>query len=244
MQQNYFDKYDPPSQFGARPVFQEGPPVATPQTPAAHANTVANTQRTTASAATETATRPAVIAKAQEDARIARLNREKLERESRPPKLPPSQLKAVRADAIAKINQVRTIRRKLGDGGVAQGDFLPETGVIGLALSKTGYGNAAEIAARAKTLQSGAALTTIRRWIQETGKNPLTPMSQSDTRLLAEDVGNLDLNQPEESFRAALDAYEQAYSNAYLGAGGNPKALQSGKKKQRPRVIDFNDLPE
>ena len=225
------------SPFGMRPVIREGAPQPSPRHPDDALNSQIN-------ARTAGAIQPAVISKANEEARIARLNREKLERESRPPKLPPSQLKSVRADAIAKINQVRTIRRKLGDGGVRQGDFLPETGIVGLALSKTGYGNAAEIAARVKTLESGAALTTIKKWIQETGKNPLTPMSEADTRLLAQDTGNLDLNQPEESFRAALDAFENAYANAYLGAGGRPDVLQRGKKKQKPRVIDFNDLPE
>jgi hypothetical protein len=239
-----WEKYRQPASSGDRPVYQELPPVPAPQTVPQRRKDEIDVTRAQQDAGITAATRGPVIAKANEEARIARLNREKLERESRPPKLPPSQLKSVRADAIAKINQVRTIRRKLGDGGIRQGDFLPETGILGVALSKTGYGNAAEIAARIKTLESGAALTTIKKWIAETGKNPLTPMSEADTKLLSQDTGNLSLNQPEESFRSALDAFENAYANAYLGAGGRPDVLERGKKKQKPRVIDFNSLPE
>lgn len=226
------------SPFGSRPVIHERAPQPAPRHPD-------DARKSQIDADIAVSTRPDQIRKARADARAAEASAAKAERElGPPPKLPPSQLKSVRADAIAKINQVRTIRRKLGDGGVRQGDFLPETGIIGKVLSKTGYGSAAEIAARVKTLESGAALTTIKKWIAETGKNPLTPMSEADTKLLSQDTGNLDLNQPEESFRSALDAFEQAYSNAYLGAGGRPDVLQRGKKKQKPRVIDFNSLPE
>lgn len=153
------------------------------------------------------------------------------------PQMTPQQLAAIREDALGKVNQVRTIRRMLKDGGVRQGDFIPETGGLGFLISKTGYGNASDIAARAETLKSGAALTEIQKWIRETGKNPLTPMSNSDVELLSKNTGNLSLNQPESSFRAALEAYERAYSNAYIGAGGRPDVLHPQQRKPAKKAL-------
>ena len=68
--QNPYDQFDGANPYGTRPMYQEGPPEATPQTPAARANTVANTQRTMGAATTEAAIRPDVIAKTRAE-RIA-----------------------------------------------------------------------------------------------------------------------------------------------------------------------------
>lgn len=79
---------------------------------------------------------------------------------------------------------------------------------------------ASDINADIGTLKSGGALTDILKMTQETGKNPFTPMSNSDVDLIARNKGNLDQAQSPKNFFANLGNYERAYTNAYGGAVG------------------------
>lgn len=144
--------------------------------------------------------------------------------------LNPGKLRDVRIDAASKINTIRAIRRELDSmsfpnvTGVGLGDWMkaiPGTGARG-------------IDAKIKNLQAGGALAEVLKMSAQTGRNPFTPMSNSDVQLISQNIGNLDQGQGLHDFIGQLDAYERAYGNAFVGAGGSRKLLSDRNRGDGP----------
>lgn len=170
--------------------------------------------------------------------------------------LNPDTLAAVRADAVTKINSIRQIRGRIegmpfpNATGAGFGDWLrhvPATAAHG-------------IDAKIGTLKAGGALSEVLKLSAATGKNPFTPMSNSDVELISRNIGNLDQGQPAKDLIGELDLYERAYGRAFIGAKGDPRKLRDVNRRDgpwpgldaasrkntgaKPKVIDFNDLAE
>lgn len=188
-------------------------------------------------------TAQANAAKALADARAAQANATKAEREigAAPPLLSPQQRQAAREDAWNKIKLVRSIKKRItAKDGVNIGnlnvDLIPETGFLGKVASKWGGTNASGIAADLETLNSGGALAEVTRLMRETGKNPFTPMSNYESQMLAKGIGNLDLNQPQETLLRSLDEFEKLYVKALRGVGYKLKEPAKGQKPKSRAV--------
>jgi len=178
------------------------------------------------------------------------------------PTVTPDQMKAVRVDALNKIITARRLANQSRDGWFATGFLAPTAAKIGGTPARSAQ-------AMADTLKSGGALSEILKMTAATGKNPFTPMSNSDVDLISRNLANLDIGQSDADFQRQVGTYEGAYRRAWKGAKGNDRALldalnklglatpqerqmlQGGGqpapakgKPQQPRVIDFNDLPE
>lgn len=173
----------------------------------------------------------------------------------------PDKLKAVRVDALNKIIAARKLKNMSRDNWFSTG-FLAPT------LAGVGGTNARSAQGLADTLKAGGALAEVLKMTQATGKNPFTPMSNSDVDLISRNIGNLDIGQRDGDFQGQVGQYEGAYRRAWKGAKGNDRALLDALNKlglatpqerqqlqgstrpapkgkpQQSRVIDFNDLPE
>ncbi len=154
------------------------------------------------------------------------------------PPISPEQKKSIRIDALDKI---LAARRALEGSGSFMG-----TGFMAPTMSGVGGTNAASVRAAADTLKSSGALSKIMKMAAENGgKNPLTPMSNSDVDLIANSTANLDIAQPDEDFQRNTRLYEDAYKRAFEGASDNHQnleeglrwrqAVQSGKPYAAPR---------
>lgn len=166
--------------------------------------------------------------------------------------LTPQGKNKIRQDAATKINQIRKLRARIESmdlpnvTGAGLGEwmkYIPGTPARGVAGSLKQIGSA------------GALSTALEMAKNNGGKNPLTPMSNSDIELLSNMTAALDQGQSYGDLKKQLDSAEAAFGHAYIGAGGNSKSLMDrsrhdgpfpGKRqaKQQPRVINFNDLPE
>ena len=195
--------------FG-RPVIRQAPKVVEPKTPA-----------------------PQTAAQAEADRLDVDLKREELadrRRKASATGITPEKMQQARIDAVNKINTIRDIRRAL-DGmafpnvsGTGFGDWL-----------KAIPGTAARgIDAKLGNLKAGGALAEVLKLSQETGKNPFTPMSNSDVELISRNVGNLDQGQPLEDFIKQLDLYEAAYGRGFIGAGGEKGKLFDKNRADGP----------
>lgn len=176
--------------------------------------------------------------------------------------LTPDKLKAVRVDALNKIITARRLANQSRDGWFATGLFAPTAAKIGGTPARSAQ-------AMADTLKSGGALSEILKMTAATGKNPFTPMSNSDVDLISRNLANLDIGQSDADFQRQVGTYEGAYRRAWKGAKGSDRALidalnklglanpqerqmlqgggrpaPKGQPRQQSRVIDFNDLPE
>ena len=178
------------------------------------------------------------------------------------PTVTPDQMKAVRVDALNKIITARRLANQSRDGWFATGFLAPTAAKIGGTPARSAQ-------AMADTLKSGGALSEILKMTAATGKNPFTPMSNSDVDLISRNLANLDIGQSDQDFQRQVGTYEGAYRRAWKGAKGNDRALLDALNKlglatpqerqmlqgggrpspakgspQQSRVIDFNDLPE
>lgn len=132
------------------------------------------------------------------------------------------------------------------------------TGFLAPTMAGFGGSTAAAQEVNASKLKSTAALNKIMEMAKANGgKNPLTPMSNSDVELIANTTANLDVRQPDEDYRKNVKRYRDFYWKTFTAAddqiiasGGktkNPfrlKQQQAGPPKNAPRkaapVIDFN----
>lgn len=167
------------------------------------------------------------------------------------PAMNPDGMRAIRQDAVTKINQIRQLRAQI-EGmnfpnvtGAGLGDWLkhiPGTSSRGVSNSL------GQISA------AGALATALQMAKNNGGKNPLTPMSNSDIQMISNITAALDQGQSYTDLKHQLDNAEQAFGHAYVGAGGDPSHLLDRNRndgpfpgmhhQQQSHVIDFNDLPE
>jgi len=123
-------------------------------------------------------------------------------------------LDSVRAEAIDKIRLARTLQQRSRDGWFATGLGAKTVG----SFSGTG---AYDVAQDTDTLKNAGALTRIMEMAKQNGgKNPLTPLSNSDFQALASSLSNLDTGQSDEQYQANVQRVIDLYARAYQGAGG------------------------
>lgn len=158
-------------------------------------------------------------------------------------KLPGKQdLDAVRAEAIDKIRLARTLQQRSRDGWFT----------TGIGAKGVGYFSgtpAYDVAQDTETLKNAGALTRIMDMAKQNGgKNPLTPLSNSDFQALASSLSNLDTGQSDDQYQRNVQSVIDLYSRAYHGAGGNDLEgdLDPTKRRKRdepPAVGVSNALP-
>lgn len=124
------------------------------------------------------------------------------------------QIDSVATDAMSKLKTIDRIRQN------DRSSLLPTIGFGADYTAGIGGTGAADIAADLETLKSGSALSEVLKMTQTTGKNPFTPMSNSDVNLIANNQGNLNQKQSRPNFNANLQNYQDAYTRAYAGAKG------------------------
>jgi hypothetical protein len=166
--------------------------------------------------------------------------------------LTPQAMSGIRHDAATKINEIRRLRGRIesmampnvtGAGLGAWLSHIPGTPARGIADSLKQIGSA------------GALSTALQMAKNNGGKNPLTPMSNSDIDMISSITAALDQGQGYGDLRHQLDNAETAFGHAYIGAGGKPEELLDRNRadgpfpaqhhnRQQPRVVDFHDLPE
>ncbi|HKR17662.1 hypothetical protein [Rhizorhapis sp.] len=207
--------------------------------------------RAAAKAAADAKIEPWRARKVQADALTAEANLKKLQAGTQ---MTPDKLESVRRDAVNKIITARMLKDR------SQNEWFA-TGFLAPTMSQWGGTNARGVQAGADTLKAGGALAEVLKLTAANGgKNPFQPMSNSDVELISRNTANLDIGQPDKDFQNAVQQYENAYHNAFIGAGGNEGELERyvskkiGAKKrgmfgghavpQSGGVIDFNDLPE
>lgn len=143
-----------------------------------------------------------------------------------------SDLATVRAEAIDKIKLARTLQQRSRDGWFATGFGS------GIAGSINGTG-AYDVAQDTETLKNAGALTRIMEMAKANGgKNPLTPLSNSDFQALASSLSNLETGQSDEQYQRNVQRVIDLYTRAYQGAGG--KDLEGDidpKKRKRSEVV-------
>lgn len=121
---------------------------------------------------------------------------------------------SVRAEAIDKIRLARSLQQRSRDGWFTTGFG---SGVAGSVRGTGAY----DVAQDTETLKNAGALTRIMEMARTNGgKNPLTPLSNSDFQALASSLSNLDTGQGDEQYQANVQRVIDLYTRAYQGAGG------------------------
>ncbi|MDB5719266.1 MAG: hypothetical protein JWM38_2693 [Sphingomonas bacterium] len=73
---------------------------------------------------------------------------------------------------------------------------------------------------------------------QNGGKNPLTPLSNSDFQALASSLSNLDTSQSDGPYRGNVQRVIDVYTRAYQGAGGEDQ-LSAHPPRTDPVAADY-----
>lgn len=193
-------------QAGLMPVT--GPKAPAPQTAAQAQGDILGNQVKAA----DLANAPAQARKAAADARKAEADAIKAEKEANPNAN--KDLEAVRLEALDKIKLARSLKDRSKNGWFTTG--------FGSALAAAPGGTAAyDVKADTETLKNAGALQRIMEMAQTNGgKNPLTPLSNSDFQALASSLSNLDTSQSDEQYQRNVQRVEDLYMRAYKGAGG------------------------
>lgn len=200
------------------------------QTQASTASTQVNAQKTRQEIDQSAALFNAQKLEAEAKARLAELQAQQAQAEvdSKDP-LNPQVLSSAAADAMSKLQTIDRIKKNVGSA------WLPAIGFGAPTASGIGGTNAANVRTDIGTLKSGGALSEVLKMTQATGKNPFTPMSNSDVELIATNTGNLAQDQSPSNFNANLGNYQNAYTKAYAGAVGL-KALNDEIRRLEPTI--------
>lgn len=177
----------------------------------------------------DAATWEATKLKAEADARKAVADAAKAERENGGKKAP-DELAAVRAEAIDKIKLARSLQQRSRDGWFTTGFGAGIAGRIG---GTPAY----DLAQDTETLKNAGALTRIMEMARESGgKNPLTPLSNSDFRALASSLSNLETGQSDDQYQRNVQRVIDLYERAYKGAGGTDLEgdIDPSKRNRKP----------
>jgi hypothetical protein len=135
------------------------------------------------------------------------------EAEARNP-LNPAQLQSVNEGAWRNLQRIGRINKNHKEA------WGPTIGMGSDFMRSIGGTNANNIATDLGGLQKANALTEIMKITQATGKNPFTPMSNTDVDTIAQSLGSASLDQTPKGFFESLDDYKQAAIKAYAGSAG------------------------
>lgn len=123
-------------------------------------------------------------------------------------------LEAVRAEAIDKIRLAKSLQKRSRDGWFTTGFG---SGVMGSMNGTSAY----DLSQDTETLKNAGALTRIMEMAKANGgKNPLTPLSNSDFQALSSSLSNLEPGQSDEQYQRNVQRVIDLYTRAYQGAGG------------------------
>ena len=210
----------------------EGPQAAASlgQTGASTANTQVNTRKTQQQIDHENALFDAQKKEADAKALLAQMQAQaaQAEAQSKNP-LNPQALQGASADAMAKLQTIGRIRKNIGNA------ILPAVGFGAQTAAKIGGTNAHDVQADIGSLTAGGALSEVLKMSQATGKNPFSPMSNSDVELISRNTANLDQGQSPGNFNSNLKNYENAYTKAYAGSEGL-RTLNSEIERLMPTI--------
>lgn len=135
------------------------------------------------------------------------------EAEQRSP-LNPGQLQSVNEGSWRNLQRIGRINKNYKEA------WGPAIGMGSEFMRSLGGTNANNIATDLGGLQKANALTEIMKITQATGKNPFTPMSNTDVDTIAQSLGSASLDQSPSGFFESLDDYKQAAIKAYAGSTG------------------------
>jgi hypothetical protein len=207
-------------------------PYAMPKAAADVASTQVNTQGQAIDNAVKSATAQDLIIKAQADARAAVANAAKAEADAKAAQdagkpVDVATLRAARAEALQRLELVRSL-------GERSNDWFATGFGSNIAAMIPGT-TATDVKADIGTLSgSGALEKVIEMAKQNGGKNPLTPLSEGDFKVIRDSVTNLDPTQSDANFRKNLGVYDSIYGralqnlDAQLAAAGAPVPASQG----------------
>lgn len=234
---NYFDRFDAaPRTIPVGPQNPEypykGPQAAAGlnQTQASTASTQVNTQRTQQQMQQDAALFDAQKREADAKAALAELQARaaQAEADSKDP-LNAQVLSSAANDAMSKLRTIDRINSNIDTA------WFPAVGLGADTAAGIAGTNAFDVKTDIDTLKSGGALSEVLKMTQATGKNPFTPMSNSDVQLIATNTGNLAQGQSRPNFSQNLGNYRDAYTRAYAGAVGL-KTLNDEIRRLEPTI--------
>ena len=108
------------------------------------------------------------------------------------------------------------------------------TGALAPTMSHFGGTNATNQLANARQVGAGGALSKIMEMAKANGgKNPLTPMSNSDAEMIGNSIANLsDIGQSDEAYRKNVQRYRDFYWKIFNTA--DDKIIAQGGKTKNP----------
>lgn len=142
-------------------------------------------------------------------------------------------LASVRAEAIDKIKLARSLQQRSRDGWFTTGFG---SGIAGSVNGTPAY----DVGQDTETLKNAGALTRIMEMAKVNGgKNPLTPLSNSDFQALASSLSNLETGQSDAQYQRNVQRVIDLYTRAYLGAGGKDLEgdIDPAKKKRSEAAL-------
>lgn len=139
----------------------------------------------------------------------------------------------VMRDAMAKLQDIDTIRSKMRSGWAPVGSPLTPL------MSNIPGTDAYDIRNASERIGKAGALAKILDMTKATGKNPFTPMSNSDVQLIADTTGSVDTGLSRDEFNRQLNQYQDAYIRGYAGAAGN-RVLKGAIEQQYDKYIREN----
>lgn len=128
--------------------------------------------------------------------------------------LTPQDKEELKAEALSKLRLGASLIKRSREGWFT-------TGFGAKALSAVSESSpAGAVAADTETLKNAGALQRVIELSKKTGKNPLTPLSNSDFQALANSISNLSTGQPDEQYQRNVGTLLDIYKRTYLAAGG------------------------
>lgn len=130
------------------------------------------------------------------------------------PSLSKEEMDGVRNDALQKVKLARSLRRR------SKNDWFA-TGFGASTASDIPGTSAYDVKSDTKSLAAGGGLQRVMELAKTNGgKNPLTPLSNTDFQALSDSVANLDMAQSDEQYQRNVQIIEDIYARAYKAAGG------------------------
>jgi len=147
---------------------------------------------------------------------------------------------AARVEALDKLRLARRLRDRSKEGYFTGSGYQTLKGIPIIGQ------NAYDFEADTDTLKNAAALQRIMEMAQANGgKNPLTPLSNSDFQALASSLTSLDPRSSDDQYQRNLQVTEDLYRRMYEQAGG--KDLDgdlAGHSNVEHRELDANGRPK
>lgn len=145
-------------------------------------------------------------------------------KELQPPsqiKLSPAELAGAKADALRRAALAKQLETSSREDWFATG-FLAPT------LSEYGGTAANTVKSNIEALKAGGALQTLLDMAKQSGRNLLTPLSNSDVQLLSNAKQlPLEIGMRDKDFQKNARQYYDANRRAYIAAGGTEKQFQT-----------------